>query len=469
MRISSRLRVFRPRGVWAALGLVACLACSAPPEVEDGSRPVLLLAVDGLEWGVLAPLLATGELPTIAGWIESGQAGLLQSMKPTKSPVIWTTIATGKTPDEHGILDFIRRGDGGAQSLYTRLDRKVPALWNIATAAERSTAVIGWWMTHPVEPIRGVMFAQTNSLPGQGGARGALWKGAPDLKLPDQVYPEALRPLLASAVATVNGELDERLVEVFGDLDFSDAPLVERLWAASRWSLRADAIYIELLNRLLDPPDASFDLVMLYLGGADVLGHRFWRYSQPEAFDHPPSVSELERFGEVISDYYRFLDSVFAGLAERGASGWDILVVSDHGMQAHHPDRAFDDASEGLGKLTSGHHFQAPPGVLIATGPDFRHRALAAEMTALTVSELRTVGGVFDVAPTVLSLLGLPTAADMSGRAMTNLFARPFLDRERPPQVASYDTEQSAREAVETVDGEESERLEQLRDLGYID
>ena len=39
---------------------------------------------------------------------------------------------------------------------------------------------------------------------------------------------------------------------------------------------------------------------MLYFGGTDVVGHRFWRYLQPERFEHPPSAREIEELSGVI-------------------------------------------------------------------------------------------------------------------------------------------------------------------------
>lgn len=461
------------RGACVGLTLVLCLACGDEVGSPEARRPVLVVGVDGLEWSVLVPLLAQGELPTIARWIEFGEAGLLKSMRPTKSPVIWTTIATGMTPRTHGILDFVRQGESGTPSLFTRLDRKVPALWNMASEAGRDSAVIGWWMTHPVEPIRGVMMAQTNTLPGEPGPGGGVWKGAPDLDRPDQVHPSELRPLLAEVLTDVDGGLDARLTEIFGELDFADEPLVERMWGASRWSVRADAIYVETLNRLLDGPSASFDLAMLYLGGADVLGHRFWRYHQPGDFEHPPSSWEVERFGSVLTNYYRFLDSIFAGIDARAAGRWNILVVSDHGMRAHHADSNFEEEQQ-LGKLTSGHHFQAPAGVVLATGPDFRRGALSADWANVSIDDLRTLGGVYDVTPTVLTLMGLPTASDMHGRPMERLFSREFLAAERASEIATYGAEgmELGPGGAETIAGdeaEEAERLEQLRDLGYIE
>lgn len=60
------------------------------------------------------------------------------------SPVIWTTVATGVPPEVHGISEFFVPTEKGEQPVSSSL-RRVPALWNMMTAAGRRSAVVGWW------------------------------------------------------------------------------------------------------------------------------------------------------------------------------------------------------------------------------------------------------------------------------------------------------------------------------------
>ena len=48
-------------------------------------------------------------------------------------------------------------------SLFDNTDRRTKAIWNMASEAGLRVAVVGWWMTFPVEPVNGVMVAQTNT------------------------------------------------------------------------------------------------------------------------------------------------------------------------------------------------------------------------------------------------------------------------------------------------------------------
>jgi hypothetical protein len=80
-------------------------APTPPSPVAKGTR-VPLLGLDGLEWRELDALIDRGELPNFQRLIESGARAPLATIKPTWSPFIWNTIATGVSPERHRILDF---------------------------------------------------------------------------------------------------------------------------------------------------------------------------------------------------------------------------------------------------------------------------------------------------------------------------------------------------------------------------
>ena len=89
----------------------------------------MLIGLDGADWKLIDAMLARGELPNLARLRREGVWGHLKSAVPLLSPLIWTTIATGKTPDQHGILSF-RADDsetGDAVPVTSNL-RKVKAL-----------------------------------------------------------------------------------------------------------------------------------------------------------------------------------------------------------------------------------------------------------------------------------------------------------------------------------------------------
>jgi predicted AlkP superfamily phosphohydrolase/phosphomutase len=137
-----------------ALALAAIAGCRS----ADGPGRVIVLGLDGMEPSVVDRMIDEGALPHFRTLRDRGASGLLRSSRPIQSPIILTTIATGKPPDAHGIGHFVATNpQTGKQLPVTSRMRKVKALWNVLSDAGRSVAVVGWWATWPAEPIRGTV------------------------------------------------------------------------------------------------------------------------------------------------------------------------------------------------------------------------------------------------------------------------------------------------------------------------
>lgn len=70
---------------------------------------MLVIGLDGLEPSIVEPMLAAGELPSLAGIRERGGYSRLATTFPAQTPVAWSSFATGTNPGGHGIFDFLRR------------------------------------------------------------------------------------------------------------------------------------------------------------------------------------------------------------------------------------------------------------------------------------------------------------------------------------------------------------------------
>ncbi|MFO7865507.1 MAG: alkaline phosphatase family protein, partial [Candidatus Aminicenantes bacterium] len=66
---------------------------------------VMVIGLDGADWNIINPLLEQNKLPHLRSLIENGSSGVFHTVRPTKSPVLWTSIGTGKTMLKHGVLD----------------------------------------------------------------------------------------------------------------------------------------------------------------------------------------------------------------------------------------------------------------------------------------------------------------------------------------------------------------------------
>jgi hypothetical protein len=456
----------------AGLLLIIASPCSREPSKDavcEPCAPILLYAVDGLEWSVMEPLIEQGRMPVMAELMRRGSYGYLDTIEPTWSPVIWTTMATGKLPQDHGIEGFVYRvgpGEDG-QRFYTSGHRATKAFWNILSDYDRTVNCLGWWMTYPAEPINGVMVAQTNTTAVLHNSENALLKGTVLRGVEDQVFPPERQDEVMDVLDHTDATFDSLLATMFGAVPEAATEFTRVLWEQSQWAFRADAVYLAVAKRLL-ASRAPFDVLAVYVGGTDVAAHRFWQYAYPQQFEHPPDAGEIASFGRVMPDYYVQVDRALGELINAAPENTTVIVVSDHGHHAVNIEHVFSLADEPEMRL-SGNHMDAPPGVFIAAGPGIARRTPEGEAPARP-DRAHPVGHAVDVLPTLLVLQGVPLGEDFVGRPMTRVIEPEFLKRVPSRTVRSHDDPawDDARRARFREAADRAERLEQLRSLGYI-
>jgi arylsulfatase A-like enzyme len=91
-------------------------------------------------------------------------------------------------------------------------------------------------------------------------------------------------------------------------------------------------------------------------------------------------------------------------------------------------------------------------GILIAHGPHVRPGA-------------RIHANIVDIAPTLLSMLGLRVPIDMEGQVLVDLFDKPPVIEHEPPQVKEH----VAPEAEVYTEDEKEALNRRLADLGYLE
>jgi type I phosphodiesterase/nucleotide pyrophosphatase len=101
--------------VLAGAGLAVLLGAWGCSRARPEAR-VLLIGLDGGIWDEVRTLKASGKLPNLGRLIDEGSAGPCASLPWWRalareqgywSPILWSTIATGKLPSKHGIDDFV--------------------------------------------------------------------------------------------------------------------------------------------------------------------------------------------------------------------------------------------------------------------------------------------------------------------------------------------------------------------------
>jgi hypothetical protein len=473
--------MFRRRGVLllAALLLAAPFAwwLSLPPlrrltlRTEPTNLKVLLVGIDGATFRVLDPLLAAGEAPHFERLVERGSRGVLRSENPMASPALWTTIATGRARADHGIEDFIVRTDPArprSGTLVSSSDRRTLALWNIVPAFSKQVGFLGWWASWPAEPVNGWIvsdrFTRERWNEWYGGRRREHATFPPELAR--QLSPlivEPSDPPMDEIDALVSLTPEERAAFLA-----AKKPLFGHGLSVFKYAYCSQRSYEKMALQLL--AKGQPDLTGVFLVANDPVSHCFWHDFEPGAF--PPGVApdEAARLGRLVPNFYKHNDAFLGELLSQVAPDTVVLVVSDHGFEASRQlparkalpklfegpeaERAAMNGMVAVGQ--SGKH--QLDGILIAAGGPIR-KGVAVQATQ------------YDVAPTVLALLGLPVPRDMPGRVLGELLDPAFLAAHPVATIATYEglIDRAAVQAAATADvTDDDDKKELLRSLGYI-
>jgi Flp pilus assembly protein TadD len=425
-----------PRRVAAGSGAIAQVASRA-----TARPPVIFIGLDGADWQLLDRYITAGSMPNLAALVREGAGGELQTLHPPLSPLVWTTMMTGRGPLDHGILDFTRfHPASGQKEPITSDERREPAVWNMATYAGRTVAVFGLWATYPAEPVNGLLVSD----------RLFSFLYSEQAAPPGAVYPAGREPWARDALARVESETGVSvLAEYLPGL--TQAEYAERMRATEPYAhpvsaLRRilvetrvyDALAREAIAR--DRPDLS----VVYFQGTDSIGHVFAPFVAPRQ----PEVSEadFQRYQHVPEAYFHKVDALLGEYRKLAESmGAVLMLASDHGFLwgEGRPTQlsSFAQATAAKWHRAQGIYLLWGPGIAGAPG----HAGS---------------GSVDQVCSTLLALLGLPGAlgapaplAPVAAGAGERIDYRPYYK----PSTTALTSAAADREA-----------LEKLKALGYI-
>ena len=87
----------------------------SPMGDDDPVRRVVLMVLDGFGWDQMERALDDGLMPNLQGLMEEGRAAAkaLDTVFPSMTPVVLTSILTGRYPSEHGIVGQVVRLPSG--------------------------------------------------------------------------------------------------------------------------------------------------------------------------------------------------------------------------------------------------------------------------------------------------------------------------------------------------------------------
>ncbi len=358
------------------------------------AQKLLLIGWDAADWEMIHPLLDAGRMPQLKRLIESGVMGNLLTLQPMLSPILWTSIATGKRAYLHGVHGFVEpTPDAIGLRPTASSTRKCKALWNILAQAGKRCHAIGWYASHPAEDINGVCVSHQFPV-APASATAERWPPQPNSVQPVQLA-ETLAELRLHP-AEVTGPMLSQFIPLASQLDQRE-PEVRRLLNVFAKRL-AECVSLHAITTAL-MEEEPWDFCTAYYEAIDHVGHDFMPFHPPQMQNVRPDLFEV--FRGVMDATYEFHDQMLGRLVELAGPDAHVLIVSDHGFLSgpRRPDR----------RCRSG-----------AVAPELRH--LRAAGPGLKKDEIIHGATLLDIAPTVLAMFGLPVGRDMEGKVLVNAF-----------------------------------------------
>jgi len=402
---------------------------------------VLLIGWDAGDWKTIGPLLAKGQMPSLKKLINKGVYGNMATMNPPYSPMLWSTVATGKTPDKHGVLGFIElMPDLKGIRPVTVNSRKSRALWNIFHNQGLKSNLVGWWPSFPAEPINGNIvtdkFQKVNNNPKvknkilEGTVHPKeLMKDLRDLRIhPSEITEAHILPFIPKA-KNIDQEKNNG-IRKFAKIMAENATVhgaATNLMRTTEWDFMA--VYYDLIDHFC---------------------HAFMKYHPPKLKAIPQDLFDI--YKDCINSAYRFQDMMLGRTLDLIDDDTTVIVMSDHGYESDNK------------RILEMPKYQAAPalehrqfGIFVAAGPNIKKNEKVFGL------------GLVDIAPTILHMYDLPIGKDMSGKIAFDIFK----EIKPPNYIDSWENvtgdfgEHSKEEKNDQLTDQET--MEQLIELGYIE
>jgi predicted AlkP superfamily phosphohydrolase/phosphomutase len=278
-------------------------------------KKVLMIGLDGATFSLLNPLMDEGVMPFLKELMGRGVHADLMSTQNPLTPPAWVSMVTGRSPDVHGIFDFLRpQPEGDMVFLKVNDSRYIrcETLWSMASRQGRRVTSLNFFGMAPPFPVDGYMIA--GFVP---------WKYLRSATHPPSFYdrlktiPDLEYRHLGMAISE-----EKKCIQGLEDAEFEE-------WI--RLQGDRDGAWVGLLAHLMrtDPTE----LTAMVLDGPDKIQHLFWRFLDRELYDRNPTQWDTH-IRELCLDYYRALDGRIKRLVELAGPETNIVMTSDHGFGA---------------------------------------------------------------------------------------------------------------------------------------
>ena len=399
--------------------LAAYSLAQAGPKNGKPRPHVVVIGVNGMEWDFIRPLLLRGEMPNLSRVLHSGVYGKLRTVGSPNCPKVYSAIATSTPPEQNGITGFVV----GGITANTNMLRQEP-LWSILSKQGITVGMANVPATFPVMPVNGYMVSGMLTR-GKECEDGVLCSPKlSEVQGGDAVYPKSMVSELQANVGDFY--IDCARMPSANELKGKETEVIDA-WLNKVAVIRSQQT--KLFDYLLTHHPTDF--TMLAQSCEDRVGH--WLYPiQPHNAGFNPKVNAV-RLDAFPSQYVAF-DKVLGKVLEHVDASTYLLILSDHGIK---PLREFEEDPHmhmdhgGTTPVVAKHDFadgDDVPGGFIMMGPDVKKNVRLMGFSA----------SVFDIAPTILHLYGIPQPPQMKGHVLAQVFD----DSHTTPKLSAQNTNQ---------------------------
>lgn len=281
-------------------------------------KKAIIIGIDGGTFTLIDKYIKQGALPYLERVMEEGfsydMRSVDQDTRVPISPTIWTSLATGKTADKHGIKSFFN----------LQQDIRAARLFEILKSKGMATGTWGWELTWPPVDygsfnIPCAMARDDRTIPQSVSVvqemRRSTKKGKTGI-FRNVSYFLRLKSLGVST-ATMNSLSGFYLKPPVDNKQ----RMLERMLIGNRIN---EDIFISLCRKY--QPDVSF----FFIPSTDSAAHYFWKYSDNENF---PDINKTDRekYGNYMYRVYAEADRKIERIHRMNPDA-GLFIISDHGM-----------------------------------------------------------------------------------------------------------------------------------------
>lgn len=274
----------------------------------------LMIGLDGATFTLLRRFCDQGITPFFSSLIENGTHGDLMSTRNPLTPPAWTSMTTGRSPEAHGIYDFLRPAFMDDGSVYLKVNdsryNHAETIFSMINRSGKRATALNFYGMSPAPEIDG--YVVSGFVPWRYLRQGMHPKGLFDeLKALDTFDYRLLGMDIGEEKKCVQGLHNDE------HEDWIDLQNIR------------DAAWSEVTCRMMEKDRT--DLTAVVLDGPDKIQHLFWRFLDPDYFRDDDN-EWIQRMRALATDFYRQMDDNIRRMVEAAGPDTNVIIVSDHGF-----------------------------------------------------------------------------------------------------------------------------------------